>query len=65
MPGKKCDVCKQSEIKCEPFEGNDSVLYFQWKDKQIEIEVKGKKKIVKKVIKEEMLTTKNGFDDCI
>lgn len=61
MPGKKCDVCKQSEIKCEPFEGNVSVLYFQWKDKQIEIEVKGKKKIVKKVTKEEMFTTKNGL----
>lgn len=58
---KKCVACSKSAIKYQPYDENDTVLYFQWAEKKHEIEIKGKKKIVKKVIKEEIKTTKKGL----
>lgn len=54
MSGKKCVASSKSAIKYQPYDENDTVLYFQWAEKKHEIEIKEKKKIVKKLLKKRL-----------
>ncbi|GBL88744.1 hypothetical protein AVEN_158881-1 [Araneus ventricosus] len=58
---RDCSYCSKRKIKYHTCNKNDSIKYYQWVDKKLEVEIKGKKRIVNKVMKEEIETTKNGL----
>ncbi|GBL90680.1 hypothetical protein AVEN_219348-1 [Araneus ventricosus] len=58
---RDCPYCSKRKIKYHTYTKNDSIKYYQWVDKKLVVEIKGKKRIANKVMKEEIETTKNGL----
>ncbi|XP_054259871.1 uncharacterized protein LOC128984559 [Macrosteles quadrilineatus] len=55
---KKCMECKGNKVAFLDYNEEDSVTLYQWVDKKVEVQMKGRKKICKKTTKEEITCSK-------
>ncbi|CAH0562790.1 unnamed protein product [Brassicogethes aeneus] len=60
---RSCPICQSKSIRINKYENNDIVSYEKWYSKKVEIEIKGKKKMCQKTVKEPVECSKQEMVD--